>query len=52
MILLTSSHRQNEILMNELGACQEKFGRRRSSELPIMKLHRSKQLVLKRSFNG
>jgi len=34
------------------GASQEKFGKRISSRLPIMKFHRSKQSVLMENFNG
>jgi hypothetical protein len=52
VILLISSHRQNQILMNEPNAYQEKFGKNSSLRLPIMKFHQSKQSVLKKSFNG
>jgi hypothetical protein len=52
VILLISLHRQNQIRMSEPNAYQEKFGRKSFSELLIMKFHRSKQSVLKRSFNG
>jgi hypothetical protein len=52
VILLTSSHQQNQILMSESNANQEKFGKKSSLELLIMKFHRSKQSVLKKSFNG
>jgi len=45
-------HRQRQILMKGSGASQEKFGRKTSSKLPIMKFHRSKQSVLMKSFNG
>jgi len=51
-ILLMSSHRQRQIPMRRLGVFQEKFGKRISSKLPIMRFHRSKQSVLTRSFNG
>jgi len=37
------SHRQMQILMKGPGASQERFGRRISLKLPIMKFHRSKQ---------
>jgi len=47
-----SSHRQKQIPMKGPGASQERFERRISSKLPIMKFHRSKQSVLMRSFNG
>jgi len=40
-----------QIPMRELDVSQEKFGRKNSSKLPIMKFHRSKQSVLM-SFNG
>jgi hypothetical protein len=52
VILLISLHRQNKILMSEPNAYQEKFERKSSSELLIMKFYRSKQSVLRRSFNG
>ena len=52
VILLTSSHRQNQILMSERGACQEKLARKSFSGLLIMKFHRSKHSVLTKSFNG
>jgi hypothetical protein len=52
VILLISSNRKNQILMSKPNAYQEKFRRNSSSELPTMKFHRSKQSVLKRSFNG
>jgi len=47
-----SLHRQGQILMREPDAFQEKFGRKISSRLPIMKFHRAKQSVLMRNFNG
>jgi len=47
-----SSHQQRRILMKGPGASREKFGKKISSRLPIMKFHRSKQSVLMRSFNG
>jgi hypothetical protein len=46
VILLTSLHRQSQTTMSEPNACQERFGRKISSGLPIMRFHRSKQLVL------
>jgi hypothetical protein len=52
VILLTSSYWQNQILMSEPNAYQEKFWRNSFSELLTMKFHRSKQSVLKRNFNG
>ena len=47
-----SLHRQKQIPMKGLGVSREKFGKRISSKLPIMKFHRSKQSVLMKSFNG
>jgi hypothetical protein len=52
VILLISSHRKNQILMNKPNAYQEKFGKKSYSRLPIIKFHRSKQSVLKKNFNG
>ena len=52
VILLTSLHQQSQTLMSGPGACQGKLGKKISSELPIMKFHRSKQSVLMKSFNG
>ena len=52
VILLISSHRQNQILISGLNAYQEKLGKKSSLELLIMKFHRSKQSVLKKRFNG
>ena len=45
-------HRQRQTPMKELGVFQEKFGKKISSKLPIMKFRRSKQSVLMKSFNG
>jgi len=50
--LLMSSHRQRQTPMRELGVFEEKFGKRISLRLPIMKFHRSKQSILKMVFNG
>jgi len=52
VILLTSLHRQSQTLMSEPSVYREKRGRKISSELLIMRFHRSKQSVLMKSFNG